>query len=139
MNHNLIKTALYQRLAADSTLTGLLADGTAGIHDTQAQQNAGLPLVVFTKPAGNAMYTMGQRSYDDQLWQIKAVTDGPSSQLGGSIVARIDALLDDQPLTLSGGLTCLSLRRTYDVPEYTETADGLRRTHQGAVYRLYVQ
>lgn len=137
MNDNYVKAALLARLVADSALTGMLGDGATGIYDGQTKQGARFPAVVFSKPSGVPSYTMGQRAYDDQLWQVKAITQGPSFALAGSIVARVDSLLDDQPLTLGAG-SVLCLRRAYDVPEYPETADGARFNHKGSVYRLFV-
>jgi hypothetical protein len=135
VNDNAIKTALVSRLTGDSTLTTLLG-GTA-VYDTLAPQNHALPYVVFQKQDGRREYTMGQRVWDTQLYVIKGVTDGASGVLGGSVAARIDSLLDDAPLTISGQTNHV-LRHRRDI-EYLEPLDGGNRVrHQGAIYEVVI-
>lgn len=137
MNDNAVKAALTARLAGDATLTGLLGAGTAAIHDTLAPQGSDPPYVIFQKQDGQASYTFGQRVWDDQLYVIKAVTDGASAVTAGSITKRVDELLTDLPLTVTGHTNHV-LRRRRDI-EYVETLDGGGRVrHHGAIFEVVI-
>jgi hypothetical protein len=132
---NALKTALTSRLAGDASLTSL--QGGTAVYDTQAPQGADAPFVIFQKVSAVPSYTMGQRAFDNTVVMVKSVTRGGSKALGGSVAERIDALLDDLPLTISGA-TNLYLRRQQDI-DYQETDKGVPIHHIGATYSVWVQ
>lgn len=132
---NAIKVSLVARLAGDSTLTGMLAAGTAGIYDAPAPESATDPYIVYQKITDTTAYTMGGRAWDDQVFLVKGVTRGASKRAGGSISERIDALLGDAALTITGG-TVLQCRRVTGV-EYPEADRGDTYHHIGAQYRIW--
>lgn len=136
MNVNAVKTGLYDKLAGDATLVGLLAS-TTSVYDKVAPQGAALPYVIFQKQAGSPRYTMGGRAYDDNVYLVKAVTESPSAKVAGQIAERVDALLTNGSLTLTTG-SLMVMRREQDV-EYEETTDGRTYQHVGAMYLIGVQ
>ena len=134
-----VRRALYGKLAGDNTLTGLLATPASGysqsIYYQQAPGNASWPLVIFNKQSGVPTEAMGVPSaLEEDIWLIKAVDRSPSADVAESIQARLQTLLNDASLSISGG-TLLYLRRQSDV-EYPETADGVVYVHCGALWRL---
>lgn len=139
MNTNPVKVALTARLAGDATLTGMLAEGTAGIYDTLAPQGlGGTAFVVFNKQAGSARYTIGAtHAWDEHVYTVKVVAQGASAAAAGTIAARVDTVLNQLPLTTTGPDN-FHLRREGDI-EYPEVTDGITRWHSGHLYRLYLQ
>lgn len=130
-----VKAALWSRLATDGTLTTLLG-GTA-VFDGVAPLGTGPPFVVYAWQGGGPEHSLSRHLWDNTLWTVKAVTEGSSTVLAGQVAERIDVLLDDATLSISGA-TQLYLRRAEDV-EYGEISDeGDRFNHVGAVYRLLV-
>lgn len=132
---NAIKTALVTKLAADGTLVGYLAAGTAGIYDSEAPENAVAPFVIFQYMANTPTYTLTQTAYENDVWMVKGITQGGSKALGGSISDRIYAALQDTALTVSGG-SHLYTRRAAKV-DYPETDRGVRYHHIGGTYRIW--
>ncbi len=130
-----VKTALYSRLSGDSTLTALTG-GTAQVYDTLAPQNAGTATVVYQKQSGVPQHTFGTATaWEDQLYMVKAITQGSSVVAGQTILSRVDALLNNQPLSVSGG-TQFYLQRVNDLPDYREVVNSITYNHTGASYRL---
>lgn len=134
-----IRRALYGRLAGDSTLTGLLATPAGGysqaIYFQQAPAGAAHPLVIFNKQSGVPTEAMGAPSaLEEDVWLVKAIDKSPSADSAEAVQARLQALLNDATLSISGG-SLLYLRRQSDV-EYPEVADGVLYHHAGALYRL---
>ena len=132
---NDIKRALYTRLAGDATLNSMLSAGSA-IYDKRAPQNAGTAVVIYQKQSGVPSYVMGGgTAWEDQRYLVKAVTSGgQSSAPAGRIDARIDALLNGLPLTVSGR-NQFCLKRVGDI-DFVENASSTDYFHQGGSYRL---
>jgi hypothetical protein len=65
---------------------------------------------------------------------VKAIDRGSSSDTAEAAQARVQVLLNDASLSISGS-TLLYLRRQSDV-EYPEVDNGVRYSHAGALYRL---
>ena len=62
------------------------------------------------------------------MWTIKAVDRAESADDADDVVTRLDALLTDGALTISGA-SQLYLRRESDLPSYSEIVDGIRYIH----------
>ena len=140
------RTAIYGKLAGDSTLTNLLATPTAemlaegynqSIFYQQASSKADFPYVIFSQSSGTPTYTFhrGHAALDDELWMVKGVDRSGSADAADNISDRLDALLTDGTVTISGK-TQIYLRRESDLPSYSETVDGQRYIHSGALFRL---
>ncbi len=134
-----IRRALYGRMSADVTLNGLLATPAAGfakaIYHQQAPDKAAFPFVIFSKSSGVPTEAMSDPSaFDTDVWLVKGVDRNTTADGAEAIAIRLNALLNDGALSISGG-TLLYLRRQSDV-EYAEVIDGVQVKHAGALYRL---
>lgn len=132
------RRALYGKLAGDTTLTSLLGTPAAGysqgIYYEVAPQTAVFPYVIFNKQAGTPRYAYASLAMDNDIWLIKGVDRATSADSVDNIAARLDALLTDGTISISGK-TQLYLRRESDV-DYSETVDGVAYRHAGATFRL---
>jgi len=134
-----VRRAIYGRMAGDTTLNGILGPPAAGysksIYHQQAPAGAGFPYVLFQKQAGTPTEAFGDPSaVDTDVWMVKAVDRNTTADPAESAAARIIALLNDAPLSISGA-TLLYLRRQSDV-EYPEEIDGQMYQHVGSLFRL---
>lgn len=134
-----VRRAIYGKLAGDTTLNNLLAVPPAGysksLYHQQAPDNAAFPFVVVSKQSGRPTEAFSAPSaFENDVWLIKAIDRSPSADTAEAVAARIQALLNDATLSISGG-TLLYLRRQSDV-EYPEVTDGVQYKHAGALYRL---
>lgn len=138
-----IRRAIYGKMSADTTLVAMLGTPPAGysksIYYQRAPAGAGFPYVIFQKQASTPRYAFKQRAYDNDVWLIKGVTRSDPKTAGSAddvdnIASRLDALLTDATLSISGK-TQLYLRRESDV-DYPEDADGVVYLHAGSLFRL---
>lgn len=133
-----IRTALFVKLAV-SNVTSL---ATGGVHYRVAPANTNRPFLVFDRQSpGLVNYNFGfTRTHEDDLWQIRAVTDEDSSvakspqSLGEEILnAAITAI--GLNLTLPDAVTWAVLR-VRDIPNYTEKVSDRIVFHQGFLLRV---
>ena len=137
-----VRRALYGKLAGDTTLNNLLGTPPTGysksIYHQQAPAGAAYPLVIFNKQTGNPTEAFGDPSaFETDTWLVKGVDRNTSADTAEAIQARLDALLSDGTLSISGA-ALMYLRRQSDV-EYPETTDGVRYQHAGSLFRLMFQ
>lgn len=139
-----IRRALYGKLAGDSTLNSLLgpppiAEGwSKSIYHDQAPPKATYPFVILSKQAGTPTYAMvATPALETNVWLIKAVDKSTAADVAEAAAARLNVLLNDGVLTISGA-TQLYLRRESDV-EYPEVEDGETYHHVGGLFRLLYQ
>ena len=71
---------------------------------------------------------------DDEVWLVKGVDQDASADTVDAVSSRLDALLTDGSISISGK-TKLYFRRESDV-EYGEVIDGAMYKHSGAYFRL---
>ena len=134
-----VRRALYGRMAGDTTLNNLLGTPAAGfsksIYYQQAPDEAQFPFVVFHKQSGIPTETFADPSaIESDVWMVKGVDRNTTADTSEAIQARLQTLLNDAPLTISGSVL-LYLRRQSDV-DYPETVDGVQYKHAGSLYRL---
>lgn len=138
MSTTAARRAIYGKLAGDSTLNALLGTPPAGwsknIYYGQAPQSAPFPYVILSKSAGTPSYALAGSPIENDIWLVKGVDRNEDTDPVESIAGRIDALLVDATLSISGK-TSLYLRRVSDV-DYPEATDGKRYVHSGATYRF---
>lgn len=133
------RRAIYGKLAGDTTLNNLLGTPATGytksIYYQVAPAKAAFPFVIFQKQSGNPTEAFGLPSaFENDVWLVKGVDKDSSADDAEAIASRIQALLNDASLSISGS-TLLYLRRQSDV-EYPEVTDGVTYRHAGALYRL---
>lgn len=133
---NAVAKALFTVLAADATLTGL---GVTGVHEQVVPQTdppQDPPYLVLQLSDAPDRYTLGKRILLDEFWNVRAVDRSTSAKRAGDIADRVFALLNLQPLTVTG-LTTLIVRREQSFA-YQEIDAGLVYHHAGGRYRIGV-
>lgn len=130
---SLIDAALLAVLANDVTLQTLLPHG---VYFDEAKQSATHFIIVsLVTQSDEAVF--GGRAIEDALYLVKAVTLGPSGDTVKTAAARIDALLEEQSLTVAGYTWMATFRE--DRVRYTEVDDtdpSIRYQHRGGHYRV---
>jgi hypothetical protein len=134
-----VRRALYGKLAGDTTLNNLLATPPSGysksIYDSEAPPQAAYPFVIFFKQAGTPTEAFGDPdAFDTDVWLVKGVDKAASADTVEAIQARVQVLLNDTTLSISGA-ELEYLRRESDV-QFSEVRDGVTYRHAGAQYRL---
>lgn len=133
-----IRRALYGKLAGDTTLNNLLgapAPGwTKNIYYQVAPPEANPPWVVLNKQSANPTYTLAATALDTDVWTVQAIDRNTDTDPVENIQARLDVLLTDGTISISGK-TQLYLRRDQDY-DYAEVVKGVNYCHAGATYRL---
>jgi hypothetical protein len=97
---NELDNAIYTRLAGNTTLTGMLAAGTASLFHLQAKKDAAYPYVVWSIQGGGDENLTPHRTKNLVVF-VRAYS-GVSATQAGSIDAQIDTSLHLNPLTVSG-------------------------------------
>lgn len=88
--------SLYAKLTADSTLMGLVS----GIFD-YVQEGTEFPYVAIGDISGRDESALGQKRYELDV-NIEVYTQGLGNKQGLEIVSRLQTLLDNQALTITG-------------------------------------
>jgi hypothetical protein len=132
-NSSAIDNAVVAVLLADATLAGLLPDGVYfDVAKPKAQR-----FVIVSLVTADDEPVLGSRGYEDVLYLVKAVGLVSTGADVNAAAARIDALLEDQPLTIPGYVhmvTCREARIRYT--EVDEVDDTIRWQHRGGHYRV---
>lgn len=136
-----IDAALVATLLGDAALMALLPDGVYFDVARPGAQRFVLVSLVAEEDVGQ----FGGRAYEDALYLVKAVALGTSGADVKTAAARLDALLEDQPLAVTPGspagvpgyawMTCHREARV----RYTEVDDldpSIRWQHRGGHYRV---
>lgn len=89
---------------------------------------------MFTKQAGTPSYALTARLMDNDIYLVKAIDRSDTADVADNIASRLDALLTDGAISISGR-TQLYLRRESDV-DYSEVVDGVTYRHAGSLFRL---
>ena len=132
-----ITIALVARLSGDSQLRALLPDGVYVNQGRQGATRFALVSLVIATYSGQFGPAGSRRAIEDCLYTVKAVVLDPSRVRAGDACARIDALLEDQPLTITG-YHCARVERDEPIDE-TEVDDvdaSIQWQHCGGRYRI---
>lgn len=136
-----VRRAIYGKLAGDTTLNNLLGSPPTGysksIYFEMAPDGAAFPYVIFARQAETPTYTLGSRAFDEDVWLVKGVDRSDSADAVDNVAERLDALLTDGAISISGR-TQLYLRRETGV-SYPEESDGMVYRHHGSNFRLIYQ
>lgn len=124
-------TALRSKLTGDATLMALVT----GVYRNVAPDDATYPCVVLQKLDGSDDYTLGRRVSTAYTYQARVDVEGGDLDAADDALARIDALLTDQTLTVSGS-TVWVVRRIGDISDYAESQEGRIYQHVGATYSI---
>lgn len=129
-----VEQMLYARLNGDATLRGL---APGGMWRAVAPESVTGTVVVFQQLAGTDTYTLADRAFTRSIYQVKAITPGESSAPAWSAAERIDVLLNDANLSLTGG-SVMACRRE-SVVSTAETDGGEMYQHAGGIYQITTQ
>lgn len=132
---NALEQGLYNKLTGDSTLTAMLA-GTASVFYGIAPDGEDAPYIVFNEQSDTPIYSLGAKSFDNVIYQVKAVSAGTNQLTAGSIAERIETVLNDATLTVTGK-TAAYCRKTSGV-HFQEEDHGRLHQHRGGLYRIYL-
>jgi hypothetical protein len=128
-----VDAALSSRLLSDLTLAGLMPDGVyfdVGKHGAQR-------FVVVSLITENDIGMFNGRAFEDALYLVKAVALQTTGADVRSAAARIDTLLEQTTLDVTG-YGQITIRREARV-RYTEvdTDNDARWQHRGGHYRVF--
>jgi hypothetical protein len=129
-----VEQMVYATLHADASLT-TLAPG--GVWRDLATPNTSGTIVVFSMAGSSDTYALAHRAYTSADYVVKVITPGESAVPAWAAAERVEALLTDAPLTLTGGrvLNC----RRQSVISMTEVDNGEQYQHVGGIYTISTQ
>jgi hypothetical protein len=123
---------LDDTLSADSVIAGLIGNR---VYLTQAPQGIPMPYIVVVFQGGPDVNTFGSRALAQPLMLVKGVgkhSDLPALRV---LADRIDALLQDTRVVVSGYQIRVQREAPVAYPEFNE---GLEFRHLGGMYRCWV-
>ena len=130
---SLIDAAILAKLVNDATLSALLPDGVWMDEAKQGAQRFVIVSLIQEFDEGE----FGGRAFEDALYLVKAVALATTGADVKTAAARIDTLLEDQPLTATGYTWMATFRE--ERVRFTEV-DGvdpsIRWQHRGGRYRV---
>src|SRR5574343_108944 len=132
----MFKTAFYNRLNGDATLTALIP---GGVWNTLADRDADYPLVIFNR-TGRGEYgtTLGNaRVWRMMRYDIYGITKHVGSVTAARIDERLHELLSDHILTLTT-YTHMYSRRINDI-RIVEVDNGVEYEYCGGVYEFWIK
>jgi hypothetical protein len=132
-----IDSAIVARLQNDPALQDLLPDGV--YIDLAPQGSHAFTLVSVQAAHDDAAFAApaSRRVLEDVQYLVKAVVRQSSGTTAKHAAARIDALLEDAPLTIPG-YTCLQLSRVERLrrTEADDVDPSIVWQHRGGFYRV---
>jgi hypothetical protein len=128
-----IDQALIARLAADTQLLTLMPNGV--YYDLAPQGSKQFVIVSILEQSDARLF--GGRAFEDALYLVKAVEHSTVTQKNTkAAAARIDALLEEQVLTVAG-YSPMALYREERVRVVGDEMDpSITWTHRGGHYRV---
>jgi hypothetical protein len=132
-----IDNAVVNLLSADATLMALIPDGVYFDEAPQGKHNFGIVSLIEGRVRAQMAAAGDRRGLEDTEYIVKAVMLSGSSANARQAAARIDVLLEDQTLTITG-FTCLSITRTGRIrdTEVDQVDATIRWQHRGGHYRI---
>lgn len=137
-----LRRAIYGKLAGDTTLNNMLGTPAPNygksIYHSKGPDKAGYPFVTIDRQSGIPTHAFGKPiAFEEDVWIIKAIDRALSADAADDIAARLDVLLNDAVLSISG-YDLMYLRRMSAV-EYDEQDSGVTYKHSGGNYRITTQ
>jgi len=130
-----VDAAIVTHLANDATLAGLLPDGVyMDIAPSGKTQFVIVSLVIHEDN-----YMLGGEAFEKALYLVKAVDKSTSGSIAKAAAARIQTLLQDVPLTITGYTHMLTQREErVRYTEVDESEPDTRWQHRGGRYAVFV-
>lgn len=128
-----IDAALVGKLLGDSALMAIATDG---VYVDEAAPGA-TKFVIVSLLDEHDEQIFGGRAWEDALYLVKVVALSTTGANVKGAAARIDALLEDQPLTVAGYSWMTTHREErVRVTEVDEQDAAIRWQHRGGHYRV---
>lgn len=128
-----IDAALVAKLVNDGALMALMSDGV--FFDEAKQGATKFVIVSLLQEADEGRFN--GRAYEDALYLVKAVELGMSGTNAKAAAARIDALLEDVSLSITGYAWMTTHREArVRMVEVDEVDPSIRWQHRGGHYRV---
>jgi len=128
-----IDAALVAKLAADATWMAFVPDGV--YMDEAPPGSQRFVIVSLIDESDDQM--LGGRALEDALYLVKAVSLSTAGGDVKSAAARIDVLLEQGSLTVSGyAISCMRREARVRATEVDEIDPSLRWNHRGGQYRV---
>jgi hypothetical protein len=138
-----LKVGLYSKLTSDATLLGYLgtrSDAAKSVYDKIADEDAVYPLLVyrFTDPGGQDDYTLSVRADVVYQLEVEAVAEGYDATAAEQAIERVDTLLTDGTVTVSG-YTIMYIRRVASWEDFEVGNAGEVYQVAGARFRIMMR
>jgi predicted PhzF superfamily epimerase YddE/YHI9 len=128
-----IDKALVAKLASDATLLGYMPNGV--YWDEAAQGSTRFVIVSLVNAADVQQF--GGRDHEDALYLVEARALSTASANIAAAAARIDALLDNETLTIAGYRMMLMQRESrIRLTEVDDVDPSIRWYRRGGQYRV---
>lgn len=131
-----VRQGLYAKLTGTSAITTQVG-GTVvpRIYHEMAPPNTTYPLLIFSKQAGTKTRAFQTpEAFKREVWMVKAIDRGTTSNTAEAIAAAVDAALDGGTITVSGKQVA-DLAHVGDI-EYLEVDGDQQYRHAGASYAV---
>lgn len=142
MDSSDIDAAIVAALRADTALAALMPDGV-WFETANGSIATGKNVTRFVLVAlfdSNDVAEFQRRAYEDALYLVQAVALAAPGAPAGDVkaaAARIEAVLEDQPLTVAGYTWMTAHReRRHRVQEVDPADPAIKWNHRGAFYRV---
>lgn len=137
LDSGLIDNALVNVLSADAALKALVPDGVYFDEAPQGMKRFAIIALVEGLTRAEFAAPGGRRAAEDVEYIVKVVLLNGSSSDARNAAARIDQLLEDQPIAIDS-FTCLSIHRTARIRDTeVDSVDAtIRWQHRGGHYRI---
>lgn len=132
---SLIDDALMSTLRDDPALKAICPDGVWWeVGDDKSKR-----FIVVSLVDHSDVPVFGGRAWENNLYLVKAVMLNSAGGSVGAAAARIDALLNDQPLSVDGfGFMAMYRERRIRLTERDSENSAIRWLHRGGHYRVQV-
>lgn len=128
-----IENALIALLGADATLLGLCPNGV--YYDEAPAGSTRFVIVSLVDEQDGQMF--GARAFEDATYLVKAVMLSTAAGDIKSAAARIDTLLEQQPLTVTGyGVSIMRRDSRVRSTEVDDVDKSIRWFHRGGRYQV---
>ena len=124
------------KLRSDSQLKSICPDGVWWDSGDEKSKR----FIVCSLIDHSDVPVFGGRAWEDYLILVKAVMLNSAGGSVGAAAARIDALLNDQPLSVGGGFGFMAMfrERRIRISESDAENSRVRWLHRGGHYRVQV-
>ncbi len=137
MNPDAVEAAIYSILSGDATLGAL---ETGGIWNGRVPPTATAPYLRFNlQPSPAEAYTFAGARITELVYEFDAVVAGYSKKPARDALARVDVLLKDANLSLTGGTLLYCRRAGFGPGDITEEVDGVVYQMCRVTYRIIAQ